>query len=105
EAGPCLAAPDAIAAIREGAAVWDLVITDYDMPGMTGAELARSLRKLRPDLPIVLLTAQPRIHQLHQGQVGLFDGVLGKPAGTAQLASAAIAALMAARERTTKCTS
>ncbi|PLK23689.1 hypothetical protein C0V72_08635, partial [Porphyrobacter sp. TH134] len=87
EAGPCLDAQDAIAAIREGAAEWDLVITDYDMPGMNGAELARSLRKLRPDLPIVLLTAQPRIHQLHQGQVGLFDGVLGKPAGTAQLAS------------------
>ncbi|MFO6448603.1 PAS domain S-box protein [Erythrobacter sp. NE805] len=109
EAGPCLDARDAIAAIRDDArgarAQWDLVITDYDMPGMNGADFARRLRKLRPGLPILLLTALPRVHKLHQKQVGLFDGVLGKPATTAQLAAAAAAAIAAARERTLSCTS
>ncbi len=105
EPGPCLDPRDAITAIRDDPGLWDLVVTDYDMPGMNGADFARRLRKLRPDLPILLLTALPRIHQLHQKQVGLFDGVLGKPAGTAQLAAAAASAIDAARERTTACVS
>lgn len=33
---------------------FDLVITDYSMPGMTGAELARAARALLPQLPIVI---------------------------------------------------
>ena len=34
----------------------DLMITDYSMPGMSGAEVARAARALRPDLPILLAT-------------------------------------------------
>jgi PAS domain S-box-containing protein len=105
EVGPCLDARDAVTAIKDDPGAWDMVITDYDMPGMNGAELARAARRVRPDLPILLLTALPRIHKLHQKQVGLFDGVLGKPASTAQLAVAAGAALMAARERNSSCVS
>ena len=33
-----------------------LVVTDHAMPGMTGAELARRIRAMSPDLPIVLAT-------------------------------------------------
>jgi PAS domain S-box-containing protein len=105
EVGPCLDGKDAVAAIKDDPGAWDLVITDYDMPGMNGADLARAARRVRPDLPILLLTALPRIHKLHQKQVGLFDGVLGKPATTAQLAAAAGAALLAARERNSTCVS
>jgi len=105
EAGPCLDPRDAIATIKEDPGAWDLVITDYDMPGMNGAQLAKSLRKACPDLPILLLTALPRVHQLHQGPGGIFDGVLGKPTSAARLANAAAAAMAAARERNTACTS
>ena len=35
---------------------FDIVITDQTMPGMTGITLAKSLLKVRPDLPIVLCT-------------------------------------------------
>jgi len=35
---------------------FDLVVTDMTMPSMNGAELARELLEIRPDLPIVLCT-------------------------------------------------
>ena len=36
--------------------VYDLLITDQTMPGMTGLELAGKVRDIRPDLPILLCT-------------------------------------------------
>lgn len=37
-------------------AEYDLVVTDYRMPKMNGSELIEALRKLRPELPVVLLS-------------------------------------------------
>lgn len=34
----------------------DLVLTDLLMPGMTGAELAREVKKSKPNLPVVLFS-------------------------------------------------
>jgi CheY-like chemotaxis protein len=34
----------------------DLLLTDYAMPEMTGAELAHTLRELRPDLPVIVVS-------------------------------------------------
>lgn len=42
---------------------FDLVITDYDMPGMSGLELAQKLLTLRPDIPIILCTASSQISE------------------------------------------
>lgn len=39
-----------------GGLVADLLITDYAMPGMTGLELGREVKRLRPELPILLAT-------------------------------------------------
>ncbi|NJN50622.1 MAG: response regulator [Gammaproteobacteria bacterium] len=38
---------------------YDLVVTDQLMPRITGVELARDLRDLRPDLPVFLCTGNP----------------------------------------------
>jgi PAS domain S-box-containing protein len=35
---------------------FDLVVSDYLMPGMVGLDFARAIHNLRPDVPIVLLT-------------------------------------------------
>ncbi|MDY6954774.1 MAG: response regulator, partial [Thermodesulfobacteriota bacterium] len=35
---------------------FDLVITDMTMPSMTGADLAKEVMKLRPDIPVILCT-------------------------------------------------
>lgn len=36
---------------------FDLVITDYKMPGMDGLEFARVIHGERPDLPVFMITA------------------------------------------------
>jgi CheY-like chemotaxis protein len=35
---------------------FDLIITDQTMPAMTGEALASEIRRLRPDIPIILCT-------------------------------------------------
>jgi CheY-like chemotaxis protein len=44
----------ALTAFRETPQRFDLVITDQTMPALTGAELARELLQIRPELPIIL---------------------------------------------------
>ncbi|HXP21650.1 MAG TPA: response regulator [Streptosporangiaceae bacterium] len=41
--------------------IWDLVLTDVEMPGMTGLEMLQSLRQVRPDLPVAVLTAHASV--------------------------------------------
>ncbi|HEX2539973.1 MAG TPA: response regulator [Caldimonas sp.] len=48
-------AKDALEVLSNGT-VPDLLITDHAMPVMTGVELAALVRRLRPDLPILLAT-------------------------------------------------
>jgi len=49
-------AGDAIRLFRENTAKFELVITDLSMPEMNGLEVARQLRALRPDLPVILVS-------------------------------------------------
>jgi CheY-like chemotaxis protein len=53
-------APDGAAAletVESAREPYDLVITDMQMPGLTGLELLEALLARRPDLPVVILTA------------------------------------------------
>ena len=38
---------------------FDLVITDYTMPKMTGCQLSIEINRIRPDLPIVICSGIP----------------------------------------------
>lgn len=49
------AAPDEAAALASGHAI-DLLVTDLQMPGMSGLDLARLLRERHADLPVVLMS-------------------------------------------------
>lgn len=44
----------ALQALRDDPSRFDLVLTDEVMPELSGIELARKVRELRPDLPVVL---------------------------------------------------
>ncbi len=49
--------PDALSAFFAQSGNFDLVVTDRDMPGLDGLELARRLRAYAPGVKIVLVTA------------------------------------------------
>jgi len=50
-----VSAEEALDEIRNGAP--DIIITDYNLPGMTGLDLTKSIRKIGNTTPIVLLSA------------------------------------------------
>ena len=49
-------AEQALAAVRAHAQDFDLLVTDYNMPGMSGLELARRVQSIRSDLPIAIVS-------------------------------------------------
>ena len=51
-----LRAEPALARLTTDPSVWDLVVTDYKLPGMSGMELCRTLMDRNTPLPLVLLT-------------------------------------------------
>jgi len=44
----------ALAALREAPAAFDLLVSDYNMPGLTGLDVARIARQIRADLPVAI---------------------------------------------------
>jgi len=76
----------ALRALREAPYRFDIVLTDETMPDLTGTELAREIRRLRPDLPIVLMSGYSGL-QLHERarEIGIRQ-VLRKPLQSRDLA-------------------
>ena len=52
----CTHAEQALATVRAHANDFDLMVTDYNMPGMSGLELARRVQSIRGDLPIAIVS-------------------------------------------------
>ena len=46
--------PEALAALRAAPAAFDLLVTDYNMPGMSGVDVAREARLISADLPVAV---------------------------------------------------
>ena len=46
--------------------IW-LVITDHIMPGMSGSALVRELRKLRPTIPVIVISGLEDAEQEYEG--------------------------------------
>src|SRR5438045_2592405 len=74
------AAYDGPAALSKlGERKFDLMITDLKMPKMTGIELLTEAKKLRPDMPVVLMTAFATVQTAVEAmKLGAYD-YLQKP--------------------------
>lgn len=71
-------------ALDRDVSTFDAVVTDFRMPGMDGQELARTLKALRADLPIIIYSGQGG----HIAHSPLFSAVLTKPVDPAELVNA-----------------
>ena len=66
---------------------FDLMITDYNIPGMTGMDLVSKVQQILPDMRIVMMSAQDIIEiriEARQRHLNL-DGYLQKPFALAQV--------------------
>ncbi|MCB2187461.1 MAG: PAS domain S-box protein [Deltaproteobacteria bacterium] len=63
--------------LREGALHFDMLITDRQMPGFSGEQLAQTALEHHPGLPVILCTGLNG--QVGQGDDGLFRAVVHKP--------------------------
>jgi PAS domain S-box-containing protein len=66
-----LSAEEALSAVRTAPDAFDLVVTDLNMPGLSGLDVARELKRIRPDLPVVItsgyITEDVREKALQEG--------------------------------------
>jgi len=57
---------------------FDLVTTDYTMPGMNGAELAAAIKARVPEQPVIMITAHAEILKTSGVPAGV-DYLINKP--------------------------
>jgi CheY-like chemotaxis protein len=78
-------ADPAVALRLAGSEHWDLVLTDFQLPGMSGLELLDALRELAPALPVALVTANATAAMTQAMRLSSADEWLEKPLGVNQL--------------------
>ena len=62
-----------------------LMLSDINMPGMTGLELLPRVKALRPDLPVIMITAYGNATTLRLAREGGAEDVYAKPIDFAAL--------------------
>ncbi len=73
---------------------FDLIITDYIMPSMTGVELVQKIKKIRPDIPILLISGySEKINELNIENYNINE-YCNKPFNIAELSIAVRNALV-----------
>lgn len=51
-----LSGNDAVDAVRSAPTDFDMIVTDFNMPGLSGLDVARAVRSFRADLPVVIFS-------------------------------------------------
>jgi len=70
---------DALELFRSKPDAFDLVITDMTMPNLTGVKLIEKLKKIRPDIPVVICTGYSTIIDEEKAISFGIDGYTMKP--------------------------
>jgi two-component system cell cycle sensor histidine kinase/response regulator CckA len=79
---------DALDLFRKEPDKFDLVITDYTMPNLTGMDLAVELLKIRATIPIILCTGHSETVSPEQAKKSGIKAFLMKPLAKQELATA-----------------
>ena len=78
---------------------FDAVITDESMPGLSGSELIRRVRQIRPTIPILLVSGYLSAAVVRRAREAGADEVLKKPLSARQLAMSLDRVLQTAKGR------
>jgi CheY-like chemotaxis protein len=70
---------EAVKLVRKLPTKFDLVLTDLLMPELSGPELARALKKIRPDLPLLLISGLVSSVTEESARRQGFVGLIRKP--------------------------
>ncbi|SMC69401.1 PAS domain S-box-containing protein [Desulfocicer vacuolatum DSM 3385] len=70
---------EALAAFKKESDSFDLVITDLTMPGLQGTQLAREIKKIKKEVPVILATGFDSRTALGQDENQDIDALLSKP--------------------------
>ena len=93
----CLSSDKAFEVFLERHGSFDLVITDMEMPGMTGLELAEQLKTINPKVPVILCTGySEHVTAENYRQKGL-AGFVAKPFNTEHLVNEVVRIIGEAR--------
>ena len=68
---------EALALLEQGK--FDLIITDYSMPGMKGDELAAVIKQRLPHQPIIMITAYAEMLKSSGNPLAGVDCIISKP--------------------------
>jgi DNA-binding NtrC family response regulator len=71
--------PEALRAFHKTPDVFDLVLSDQSMPQMTGEHLAMEILKLRPELPVILMTGYSSVIDRDKAERIGIKALLTKP--------------------------
>jgi nitrogen-specific signal transduction histidine kinase/ActR/RegA family two-component response regulator len=63
----------------------DIVLTDLSMPGVNGLELARKIKALRQEVPVIMITGWQKSEKDIEKHNGYIDGFIEKPFNIKQI--------------------
>lgn len=69
----------AIEALRRCPQDFDVVLTDYELPGMNGLAVSSAMMEVRPELPILLCSGYLRLELREKAEAMGIRGILSKP--------------------------
>ena len=95
----CVGAAQALRTFRSAPGRFDAVLSDALMPEISGIELLVELKRLRPELPAILMSGYAGPDLQRQAQEAGAEAVLMKPLAAAELANCVAAVLAEARGR------
>jgi CheY-like chemotaxis protein len=93
----CADGAEALRTVRASPNAVDVVVSDVTMPELSGDQLARVLREIRPSLPIILMSGSITTLTLQRARAIGVAAVLQKPVGIDELVAAVDSVFASAR--------